>query len=180
MGVEPMQMRQWMTQCEAELCSVGFIDAIKAHSTAIRNAQDPSERAREAGRFGGFLRLTRSAARLALAEALIVELGVVPTQHVASMLMKETFGEAAETATLDRFATPGRDASEKHMHEARAATVKHAAVLTRYGSMYAWYVERLDTVVASLRGARRKTRPVRGPAIAARLSAPSQHPSSAP
>jgi hypothetical protein len=40
--------------------SVEFVKAVNAHLTAIREAENRREWAREAGRFGGFLRSMRS------------------------------------------------------------------------------------------------------------------------
>lgn len=157
-----MREHEWMAKCNARFDSVEFVKAVNAHLTAIREAENKREWAREAGRFGGFLRSMRSLARVELVEALIKELAIEPTQHVAFMLMKRAFGQAAETATLDHFATPGRDASEKHMDAARAAATKRSEVVEHYGALYAWYLKRLDLVIATLKGRAHTPRP-RGP-----------------
>lgn len=157
-----MQFDQWIARCEGRFGSVEFVKTATAHLEAIRTAPDLRERAREAGRFGGFVRGMLSLARVELAEALIQELAVEPTQHVAFMLMKRAFSQAAETATLNQFAKPGRDASEKHMDAARAAATKRPDVIARYRKMYVWYDKRLDAVIGALRAKARK-QPLPGP-----------------
>lgn len=157
-------MHEWVASCNGRFDSVEFAKAVQAHLAAIRDAPTIRERAREAGRFGGFMRATRSAARIELAMAMILELGVEPTQHVASMLMLRAFGQAAETATLDYFATPGRNASEKYMDAARTAAAQQPSVIARYGQMYGWYIDRLALVIARLKGTKASPRPQPDPA----------------
>jgi hypothetical protein len=169
-GAQPMQPHEWMTKCEHCFVDPVFKAFVRDQLAAIHNATTTQEKARFAGRFGGYLRSLRSAARLELAEALMRELAIARTQHVAYMLMKQAFGEAAETATLDRFAKPGRDASEKHMEEARVAAAAQPRVLARYAGMYHWYVERLALHIARLKGSRTRPRPRPGPGGGARRS----------
>lgn len=159
-----MQMPEWVASCSGRFDSVEFAKAVEAHLAAIRDAPTIRDRAREAGRFGGFMRAMRSAARLELAKAMIRELEVEPTQHVASMLMLRAFEQAAETATLDYFAKPGRDASKKYMDAARTAAAQQPGVIARYGHMYDWYIDRLDLVIARLKGKKARPRPQPDPA----------------
>jgi hypothetical protein len=165
-----MQPHEWMTKCEQCFADPVFQAFVRDQLAAIHNATTMQEKGRFAGRFGGYLRSLRSAARLELAEALMRELAIEPTQHVAYMLMKQAFRRAAETATLDRFAKSGRDASEKHMEEARVAAAARPRVIARYASMYQWYVDRLDLHIAKLKGSRGRPRPRPGPGGSARPS----------
>lgn len=162
-GTQTMQLEEWTTKCERRFTDPDFAAFVQDQLATIRNAPTRREKGRLAGAFGGHLRVNRSGARLELAEAMMRELAVEPTQHVAYMLMKKAFGQAAETATLDRFAKPDRDASEKHMKSARAAAAAQPSILRRYASMYKWYVQRLDLHIARLKGKGARPRPRPGP-----------------
>ncbi|WP_371765582.1 hypothetical protein [Massilia sp.] len=146
-----MKPAEWIDKCERWLTNPQFETFVLDQLKTIRTAPTASDRARYAGSFGGFLRSARSSARLELAEAMMKELAVETTQHVAFMLMKKAFGQAAKTATLDRFAKSGRDASEKHMSEACAAAADKEHLVERYGGMYAWYIKRLALQIARIK-----------------------------
>lgn len=148
-----MRDTDWMGLCQRHFTAPAFEATVRQLLDAIRHASSATERARRAAELGGFLRRERSHARMLLAAALMKDLAIEPTQHVASVVMSKAFGTAASTASLDAFALPGRDASEKHMTEARIALARCPEQVEAYGNRYSWYCRELKKHIARLRAA---------------------------
>lgn len=148
-----MRDDEWIYLCREHFKSADFEQTARDLLRAIREASE-IERPRVAAQYGGFLRRERSHARVLLAGALMRDLAIEPTQHVASMIMLQAFDMAASTAELDRFALPGRDASVKHMDRARAIVDGNPLVVARYALRYLWFCDELKQQIARLRGRR--------------------------
>ncbi|MEC4720426.1 hypothetical protein RY831_14785 [Noviherbaspirillum sp. CPCC 100848] len=58
-------------------------------------AAGPMERPALAASFGGFVRNSQCHIRIVLANPMMANLGIKPTQHVTSLIMNLTFGRAA-------------------------------------------------------------------------------------
>lgn len=124
----------------------------------IRGAS-PKDRPACSASFGGFVRNCRTHIRIVLARAVIEQLGITPTQHVASFVMKWLFGVAASTTTLDWFfADPGRNASVKHMKQARVLLGARGDQVSRYQGLYQWYCAELQRRIGRIRGRQKRGR----------------------
>jgi hypothetical protein len=146
-----MNTRQWMRSKEALFRSVNFEKLVGVYLEAVHSATTRRDRHAAAGQFGGFLRRLRAEIRLSLTRDLLDELAIEPTQHVAFYVMSTAFSLTARTADLDKFAKPGRDASEKHMHAARHAVFSQPQTVRRYGVLYEWYCKRLAFHLARIK-----------------------------
>jgi hypothetical protein len=122
-------------------------------------AASPQDRPAYAASFGGFVRNCRTHVRIVLTRALIGQLGITPTQHVASFVMKSLFGVAASTATLDWFfADSSRDASVKHMSQARLILAQRGDQIERFRGLYLWFCAELQRRIGRIRGRLKKNR----------------------
>lgn len=135
-----MRDRDWKRRFLADLDDINFQQAMRFHLQEIREAEDLPERQSAAGAYGGFRRNTRSRVRCDLARAMMEQLHITPTLHVAKFVMRQAFGMAASNEELDRrFAKTGRDATEKFMDEARKILASRPDQVARYGGLYEWF-----------------------------------------
>jgi hypothetical protein len=148
---ENVKFRRFMRSYIAEISEAAEADDIKAFPRAVAY-------------WGGFLRRERMGARITLAGELMAQLQIVPTLHVAKWVMRQTFGQAASNAVLDRvFAIPGRDATEKHMDAARSTLHQHQWQVARYRGLYRWYIAALRRTARQVKAqyyADRRARPI--------------------
>ena len=141
-----MRNREWKEYFRREMhdTECKFESTVQAMLQGIREAE-PKDRPALAASFGGFVRSHQSGARLVLAKAMMEQLHITTTQHVACMVMKTVFGTAASTNTLDAcFAKSGRTANEKHVETARQALHQHPDQVKRYAGLYRWYCGALN------------------------------------
>jgi hypothetical protein len=135
-----MRDGEWKKLFISALRDLDHVAAIKFHLEMIRTAETLPERQAAAGAYGGFRRNSRSWARCKLAGAMMEQLQITPTLHVAKFVMRKTFGQAAGNDELDRrFAKRGRDATEKFMDEARKILAMRPDQVTRYTGLYEWF-----------------------------------------
>jgi hypothetical protein len=135
-----MRDGEWKRLFINALRDLDHVAAIKFHLEMIRTAETLPERQAAAGAYGGFRRVSRSWARCKLAGAMMDQLHITPTLHVAKFVMQKTFGQAAANDELDRrFAKRGRDATVKFMDEAREILAQRPDQVARYSGLYAWF-----------------------------------------
>lgn len=150
---------QWRRQFEAELEDGVFDAAVNSLLDDIAATRIYQARMALAASFGGFMRAHRSSVRQRLGIELMGRLeqaGLVSTQTVAGVVLKEAFGEAVATKFLQqRFALSGRDARTKHVAAARAAIAREAGLVACYTGLYNWYCEALRQRVKHIRLLRR-------------------------
>lgn len=135
-----MRDKDWKRLFLGALEDIEHQQAIRFHLRQIREAKELPERQAAAGAYGGFRRSTRAWARCRLATAMMQDLHITPTLHVAKFVMRQTFGMAVANELLNRrFAKHGRDATEKFMDDARKILATQASQVARYGGLYAWF-----------------------------------------
>lgn len=147
-----METAQWKAISLAHFEDTKFRRAAADFLQAIWEASE-KDKPRKAAEFGGFMRRQRTMARLVLADALMTELGIVQTQHVANLVMTFTFGTAARTAVLDRFAEPGRDAGDKYTKPARASLARRPDLVLHFSQLYNWFCQELKNQIRKIRRA---------------------------
>lgn len=108
--------------------------------------------------------LHEARARVALTHALIQQLQVVSTVHVARYLMRAACGQGVRNDWLvDAFALRGRRAVVKYMQDAVDALAAQPDLAPRYRAWYDWYRRLVARRVRELRRSwRQARRPARG------------------
>lgn len=156
-----MQDKEWIDRWHARLRAQPFTQAVNDHLDAIQEAESVTELGRRLGQFGGYLRRQRERTRLDLTEALIKELAVTPTFHVARMLMVECFGKIVHNeALVEWFALPGRTHDTQHLMDlARHALAKHPHARARYRGLHDYYGKALKLRVKEIKLARKSRVP---------------------
>lgn len=144
--------REWKQYFKFGVEVGGLFNAAVADMLLEIQTASPKDRPAYAASFGGFVRGCQTHVRIVLARAMIRELHITPTQHVASFVMRSVFGRAASTATLDQhFAVPSRDASVKYMDAARLILARRDVQAIRYARLYEWYCGELKRRIMLLR-----------------------------
>jgi hypothetical protein len=135
----------WIQVWMGVLRGPDFTDAVNACLDNIEEAETAQELGKHCGIFGGLLRRHREQARLGLAEALMRELRIEPTIHVAIMIMNDAFGQIAHIGEIDAlFARPGRVRDTQHLmtqakRKIAADKASSDAAFERYGKLYSRY-----------------------------------------
>jgi hypothetical protein len=132
--------KEWKRLFLGALEDIEHQQAVRFHLRQIREAEELPARQSAAGAYSGFRRSTRAWARSRLATAMMEELHITPTLHVAKFVMRRTFGMAVANDVLNHhFAMHGRDSTEKFMENARKILAAHLGQVARYGALYAWF-----------------------------------------
>ena len=128
---------------ENDLNEIGRFDhALDTALECVAVAEPGPARAAAAAAFGGALRRIRSEIRIEIAVEMMTLLDITPTVHVARAVMKTVFGQSVSGDLLvDRFAAPGRSASNKVMPDARKKldTPEAEWLEKNLSEIYEWY-----------------------------------------
>lgn len=152
-----MRDRDWKERFRAWLYhpAYQFEPVVRSMLLDIREAEQ-KDRPALAASYGGFIRSHQGGARIILAKAMMEQLHITTTQHVAFFVMKEVFKSAASTEALNAsFAKSGRTANERHMTAARKVVHARQDQVGRYAGLYRWYCRLLDRRLASIKSSLR-------------------------
>lgn len=128
-----------------DLNEIGRFDhALDTALECVAVAEPGPDRAAAAAAFGGALRRIRGEIRIEIAVEMMTLLDITPTVHVARAVMKTVFSQSVSGDLLvDRFAAPGRSASNKVMPDARKKldTPEAEWLAKNFGEIYEWYTK---------------------------------------
>lgn len=128
-----------------DLQDLGRYDtAINEALEHIAEAEPGPARSAAAASFGGVLRRIRGKVRVEITLEIMALLEITATVHVARAVMKKVFKQSVSGDLLvERFADPGRNASNKVMPDARNKLDKPEGELAAklFSEVYEWFSE---------------------------------------